>query len=132
MSRRHIENNTKFDEQGIFPIRFDAVPYRYIYPDKLLGSKQGDTGAEQVFLRLSQLLKALNGLVRKARDPDRLFGLEMQRSALYEVMRIVQQEIEIERGIKTVKQVTEEEKQNGFRKRRTNKFVEGKRNFYDD
>jgi hypothetical protein len=108
MPRNPIENWTIWDDGGIYPAPKEQL---YEYKSAFMSGDNNPTNpAEHIYRRQLMLLNLLLG-ISKQKDPANRFVIETQISAICECLRIALQEIQIQKGEKTVNEIkTSEEK----------------------
>ena len=92
-----IKNKSFYDDIGLY---YCSNTF-YRTWDFLKSAKRGETRLETAYLRVagvSNLLHSLFQTAEKLRDPHSMTMVKHQRAAIIEILRILQQEILIERG----------------------------------
>jgi hypothetical protein len=100
--RNPIENWTIFDEGGIYPAH-EAQLYEY-KTAFIRNDGNPATPAEHIYRRQLMLLNLLFG-INRGKDPTNRYVIETQISAICECLRIALQEIQIQKGVKTVDEI---------------------------
>jgi hypothetical protein len=118
--RVEIENNTIYDEGGIYPA--DVTIYKEYEKDYSSGKSHPATPAEHIYRRTLKLLALLLQLKKYSREPTYRLIIESQISSICEVLRICKQEMQIEGGRPAHEVIEEEDKRNINKHRDARKY----------